>query len=167
MCKHACVLSRFSTVRLFATLWTVAHQDPLSMRFSRQEYWSGLPCPSPGDLPDPRIEPVSPALAGRFFIVWATREAPHEVSSVIILSYGFRNWGPGRLSGIFISEEDGGNPIRIFQGRKSTDNGFVGNTESKTRVRNILLRNVETVTEEELQNLWLLPLEGGSGVRRS
>ena len=51
-----------SCVRLFATLWTVAHQAPLSMVFSRQEYWSGLPFPSPGDLPDPGIEHRSPAL---------------------------------------------------------------------------------------------------------
>ena len=51
-----------SHVRLFVTLWTVAHQAPLSMAFSRQEYWSGLPFPSPGDLPDPGIEPWSPAL---------------------------------------------------------------------------------------------------------
>ena len=49
------------------TPWTVAHQAPLSMGFSRQEYWNGLPFPSPGDLPDPGIEPESPALAGRFF----------------------------------------------------------------------------------------------------
>ena len=48
--------------QLFATPWTVAHQAPLSMGFSRQEYWSGLPFPSPGDLPDPGIEPRSPAL---------------------------------------------------------------------------------------------------------
>ena len=47
----------------------VAHQAPLSMEFSRQEYWSRLPFPSPGDLPNPRIEPGSPALAGRFFII--------------------------------------------------------------------------------------------------
>ena len=46
----------------FATPWTVAHQAPLSMGFSRQEYWSWLPFPSPGDLPDPGIEPGSPAL---------------------------------------------------------------------------------------------------------
>ena len=46
----------------FATLWIVACQSPLSMGFSRQEYWSGLPCPPPGDLPDTRIEPMSPAL---------------------------------------------------------------------------------------------------------
>ena len=45
-----------------ATSWTVAHQAPLSMRFSRQEHWSGLPFPSPGDLPDQRIKPMSPAL---------------------------------------------------------------------------------------------------------
>ena len=49
------VLSHFSRVWLFATLWTVAHQAPLSMGFSRQEYWSGWPCPPPGDLPDPGI----------------------------------------------------------------------------------------------------------------
>ena len=49
-------------VRLFATPWTVAYKAPLSMGFSRQEYWSGLPFPSPGDLPDPGIESRSPAL---------------------------------------------------------------------------------------------------------
>ena len=47
--------------------WTVAHQAPLSLGFPRQEDWSGLPCPPPGDLPDPGIEPESPALAGGFF----------------------------------------------------------------------------------------------------
>ena len=51
-----------SHVRLFATPWTVACQAPLSMGFSQQECWSGLPFPSPGDLPDPGIEPGSPAL---------------------------------------------------------------------------------------------------------
>ena len=50
-----------SRVRLFATPWTVAHQAPPSMGFSRQEYWSGVPFPSPGDLPNPGIEPGSPA----------------------------------------------------------------------------------------------------------
>ena len=51
-----------SFVRLFAAPWTVAHQAPPPMEFSRQEYWSGLPFPSPGDLPDPGIEPWSPSL---------------------------------------------------------------------------------------------------------
>ena len=59
---HVCMLSCFSPVRLFATLLTVAHQAPLSMGFSRQEYWGGLPFPSPGDLPDSGVEPRSPAL---------------------------------------------------------------------------------------------------------
>ena len=60
------------------TLWTAACQAPLSMGFSRQEPWSGLPCPPPGDLPDPGIEPeslISPALAGGFFIISTTWEA--------------------------------------------------------------------------------------------
>ena len=56
-----------SYVRLFATSWTVAHQDSLSMGFPRQEYWSGLPFPSSGDLHNPGIKPGSPALAGGFF----------------------------------------------------------------------------------------------------
>ena len=51
-----------SHVRLFANTWTVAHRAPPSMRISRQEYWSGLPFPSPGNLPDPGIEPGCPAL---------------------------------------------------------------------------------------------------------
>ena len=51
-----------SCVQLFSTLWSVAHQAPPSMGFSRQEYWRGLPFPSPGDLPDPGIKPGSPAL---------------------------------------------------------------------------------------------------------
>ena len=55
-------MKSLSRVRLFATPWTVACQAPLSMEFSRQEYWSGLPFPSPGDLPDLGIEPMSPAL---------------------------------------------------------------------------------------------------------
>ena len=54
---HVCMVSRFSHVRLFATLWTVAHQTPLSMGSSRQEYWNGLPCPSPGDISNPGIKP--------------------------------------------------------------------------------------------------------------
>ena len=59
----------------FATPWTIAHQAPLSMGFSRQEYWSGLPCPPTGDFPNPGIKPtslMSPALAGDFFTTSAT-----------------------------------------------------------------------------------------------
>ena len=57
---HVYLLSPFSLVQLFATLWTVAHQAPMFMGFSRQEYWSGLSCPPPGDLPDQGIKPGSP-----------------------------------------------------------------------------------------------------------
>ena len=79
---YVCMLSCFSYFQLFATPWPVARQAPLSMGFSRQEYWSGLPCPSPGDLPDPGIEPASlrsPALAGGFFTISATWEAPSNI----------------------------------------------------------------------------------------
>ena len=71
-----------SPVRPFATPWPVAHQAPLSLGFSRQEYWSGLSCPPPGDLPDPGIES---ALTGRFFTIWATREAPGDAALIINL----------------------------------------------------------------------------------
>ena len=64
---HVCVLGHFSRVRLFASPWTAAHQAPLSTGFFRQEYWSGLPFSSLGDLPHPGMEPGSPALAGGFF----------------------------------------------------------------------------------------------------
>ena len=77
------MLSPFSRVQLFVTLCIVAYQAPLSMGFSKQEHWSGLPCPSPGDLPDPGIKPESllpPTLAGRFFTTSATWEALWEVT---------------------------------------------------------------------------------------
>ena len=69
-----CQCQLLSRVRLFVTLWTGTCQTPLSMGFSRQEYWSGLPFPSPGDLPDPRIESVSLALAGGFFTTQPPRK---------------------------------------------------------------------------------------------
>ena len=75
-CVH--ILSCFRRVQLSETIWTVAHQVPLSMGFSRQEYWSGLPCPPAGDLSNPGIKPMSfmsPALAGRFFATSSTWEA--------------------------------------------------------------------------------------------
>ena len=79
VCVHTCVcVSVLSRVQVFATPQTVAHQAPLSMGFPRQEYWSVLPFPPPGDLPDPGIEPsslVSPALVGGFFTNCATWEA--------------------------------------------------------------------------------------------
>ena len=61
---HVCMLSHFNCVQLFTT---IAHQASLSIGFSRQKYWSGLPCPPPGDLHNPEIKPTSPKLAGGFF----------------------------------------------------------------------------------------------------
>ena len=85
------MLSRFSHVRLFATLWTAACHAPLPMGFSRQEYWSGLPFPLPGDLPNPRIELISqyPDLAGGFFTTSPTWEAPELFISWTSTTYPF------------------------------------------------------------------------------
>ena len=84
------MLSRFSYVQLFVTPWTVVWQAPLSMGFSRQEYWSWLPRPSPGDLPDPGIEPMSlmsPAMAGGFFNTGTT----WDPQNMYVCVYVYRN----------------------------------------------------------------------------
>ena len=70
---YACLVAKLCPT--FVTPWTIAFQAPLSMEFPRQEHGSGLPFPSPGDLPDPGIEPESPALTGEFF----TTEPPGKV----------------------------------------------------------------------------------------
>ena len=72
-----------SHVWLFATTWTVAHQAPLSMEFSRQGYWNGLLFSTPGDLPDPEMEPGSPALTGGFF----TTASPRKLCYLTINAY--------------------------------------------------------------------------------
>ena len=85
------MLSRFSHVQLFATPRTVAHQAPLPTGFSRLEYWSGLPFPPPGDLPDPGIKPLSlasPALAGGFFATSATWETQDQDGSPYLWQVG-------------------------------------------------------------------------------
>ena len=74
---RACMLSHFNHVWLFATLWTIASQAPRFMGFCRQEYWSGLPCRPPGDLPDPKIKSASltsSTLADGFFTTSVTRQ---------------------------------------------------------------------------------------------
>ena len=96
-----CVLSRFSHAWLHMTLWTVPCQTPLSMGFPRQEYWSGLPFPSPGDLPDPGIEPLSPALAGGFITTSATREAQNNMEVPEKLKIALAHCdGPHSLCGV-------------------------------------------------------------------
>ena len=77
-------------ISFWATPWTIARQAPLSMGFSRQGYWSGVPCPPPGDLPDPGIEPMSlpsPAFAGRFFTMSTPWEALDLLSFTQLSSY--------------------------------------------------------------------------------
>ena len=85
VCVHACARSVLSNS--FAAPWTEAFQAPLSKGFHRQKYWSGLPFPCPGDLPEPGIEPKSPALAGGFFATeppgkpsWLERIGPMQTS---------------------------------------------------------------------------------------
>ena len=74
-----CMKVKSETDSEVATPWTAAHQAPLSMDFSRQEYWGGLPFPSPGDLPDPGIEPVSPTLQADSLLTEPPRKArPHK-----------------------------------------------------------------------------------------
>ena len=71
--SHRVCVSHSAVSNSLWPLWTITHQTPLSMEFSRQEYWNGLPFPSPEDLPDPGTEPRFPAL--QVFTIWATREA--------------------------------------------------------------------------------------------
>ena len=85
MCVSMFKVKSLSRVQLLVTSWTVAHQATLSMGFSRQEYWSGLPFPSPGDLPDPGIEPRSPALQADALTSepkWAT--SSYSIQSLLI-----------------------------------------------------------------------------------
>ena len=77
-CPMCCAVLSHTVMSDSVTPWTVAHQAPLSTGFLRQEYWSGLPLPSPGDLPYPGIEPRSPALAGRFFTTEPQRRPKKE-----------------------------------------------------------------------------------------
>ena len=89
------MLSRFSHIRLFATLQTVTHQAPLPMGFFRQEYWNGLLCCPPGDLPDPGMEPLSlmsPALAGRLFTTSATWETPSSAYCKLKKTLRIHRW---------------------------------------------------------------------------
>ena len=91
MNTFSCVLPYWAVSDSLWPPWTVAYQAPLSMGFPRQEYWSELPFPFPGGLPDPEIEPESPALLGRFFTVWATREAlcsphPQAIANLVLLT---------------------------------------------------------------------------------
>ena len=97
LCLHlhcACVPSHFSHVQLFVSLWPVAHQAPLFLGIPRQEHWSGLPCPPPGDLPNPGIEPRPPALQADYL----PAEPPRKPKNTRVGSLSF-------LQGIFPTRE--------------------------------------------------------------
>ena len=111
------MLSCFSHVWLFAALW-VTHQAPLSTEFSRQEYQSGLPFPSPRDLPDPGFEPRS-WIAGRFFTIWPTQGSPtvlqlikklglrdEEDLSYRLIQPSFHWWGSSKLSRLLVTKPE-------------------------------------------------------------
>ena len=107
-----------SRIRLFATPWTVAHHVPLSMRFPRQEYWSGLPFPSPGNLLDPEIKPGSPTLQadslpreppGKHKLLYSLPS--HGAPRITYLCYSYKSTRVGchfLLQGIFLTQ--GSNP---------------------------------------------------------
>ena len=122
LCMHACII-RFNRVQLFGTLWTVTCQAPLSMGFSRQEYWSGLPCPPPGDLPNSGTAPaslMSPALADGLFTSSATWGAHKKIEKklkmkpnstilyIVETSRGKHSWGEafiGEVTGLLYAKK--------------------------------------------------------------
>ena len=101
-------MKSLSRVRLFVTPWTVAYQAPLSVGFSRQEYWSGLPFPSPGDLPDPGIEPGFPTLEADAL----TSEPPGKTRYQLQEKKSVRNTNIWRLNNIFLNNQQVTNEIK-------------------------------------------------------
>ena len=83
--ERNCEVKSLSRVQLFATPWAVAHQAPLSMEFSRQEYWSGLPVPSSGDLPNPGIKPRSPELQADSLL--SEPPGKHKVNNAVFYTW--------------------------------------------------------------------------------
>ena len=146
-----CVLSRFSRGQLSASLWTVAHQAPLSMGFPRHEYRSALPFPSPEDLPNPGIEPpsfMSPALANGFFTTSATNEQACDLQRAEVSA----SWGlPWR----------GPRPGCLLQGREERQQPSLG-----TRALSLgPLPSVAFPSPRERSVRYIHP--SGSGVRQS
>ena len=89
---HILLFSLLNHVPFFATPWPVAHQAPLSVAFPREEYWSGLPFPSPGDLPGSGIKPISPVLQVDFFYHCAAREAHIYTYNIYVYIILFHYW---------------------------------------------------------------------------
>ena len=124
MCVCVYIVKSLIRVQLFAALWTVACQAPLSKGLSRKEYWNGLPCPPPGDLLAPGIKPsslTSPALAGRFFTISTTWEAPKcGTSTQWNITSGLKK----RYQAIFLHEESSRKLKHILLSDRSQSEGF-------------------------------------------
>ena len=130
-----CIVNCFSHVLLFAILWTIALQTPLSMEFSRQECWSGLSCPPPGDLPDPGVKLMSLMLSciGRKFTTSANREDicyiiiiqnPASLVAQMVKESACNVGDPGSIPGSGGSPgERNGNPLRYSCLENSMDRG--------------------------------------------
>jgi len=129
MCVCVYMLSHFSHVWLFVTPWTVACQASLSMEFCRQEYWSGLPFPHPGDLPDPGIKPsslMSPALVSEFFTLFLKNLLRCDIYALFlillsrkymlhIVSYRWRNWWSEKFSSVYTENRWGSYDLNSIQ----------------------------------------------------
>ena len=141
---------RLSCVHLFVTPWTMDHQAPLCMEFSRQEYWSVWPFPSPGDLPSPGTEPTSPTLAGRFF----TTEPPGKPCNQIIMMSRTLNWQPKfrfhqlSLYTCFIPVLD---PIKELWSYPTQTLHWVSYETATCK------GNISVLTSEQI-SLWIMPL---------
>ena len=110
------MLSHLSHVQLFETLWTTAHEAPLSMEFSRREYWSGLPFPSPGDLPDPEIEPRSPALQADFLPSEPPRKVKVKVKSLSHVQLFSIPWAVVYQAPLSTGKNTGAGSFSLLQG---------------------------------------------------
>ena len=99
-----CMLVHFSRVQLFVTLWTIAHQSPLSMGFSRQEYWRRLSCPPPGESSQLRDRTQLSRIAGVFFTSWAKWALRYLVSNAAMrLAHLCLHWEHSTVSGMYFS----------------------------------------------------------------
>ena len=158
----ACLLSHFGPVQFFATVWTVAHQAPLSLGFPTQEHWSGLPFPSAGHLPDPGIKPLSLkslALSGGFFSTSANRKALIGITECKS-SFPLYNWAsqvalvvknpPANVGDIRV--------VALIPGSGSSSGGGHGNPLQYSCLKNpvdrgVWLATVPRVTESDMTNV--------------
>ena len=145
-----------SCIRLFATPWAVAHQAPLSMGFSRQEYWSGLPFASPGDLSQPGIEPAFPELTGRFFTSEPLGKPSYTHNHTHTHSFRFFFWGSP--SYIHTQTHTHTYSFRLFLGKPQLhthrDTHACTHTYSQILFPYRLLQDTEFPVLHSLDNTW-------------